>query len=98
MVKKNKVRKKKIQMNLGAKKQRSGRLSATRARELADLAHEVSQPLTAVLSYAQAAKRILKGREPQVQKILSYIIDDDQRATCVIQRLRVLLKHSVPKV
>jgi len=83
-------------------KQREELLHVTRVGKLAEfvssLAHEISQPLTAILSYAQAAQRMLLDREPELQKILSYIIDDDKRATGVIQRLRTLLKKSMPEI
>jgi two-component system, LuxR family, sensor kinase FixL len=81
--------------------QRDELLHVTRVGKLAEfvssLAHEISQPLTAILSYAQAVQRMLAGRESEIQKILSYIIDDDQRAAAVIQRLRSLLKKSAPE-
>jgi C4-dicarboxylate-specific signal transduction histidine kinase len=71
-------------------------LHLTRVAELSEivssLAHEISQPLTAIHSYAQAAKRMLEGREPKTQEILQYIINDDQRAADVIRHLRSLLK------
>lgn len=93
---------KEIKLDLEIKKQREELLHVTRVGKLAEfvssLAHEISQPLTAVLSYAQAAKRMLADREPEVQKILSYIIDDDQRAAQVIHRLRSLLKKSEPEM
>jgi len=80
--------------------QREELLHVTRVGKLAEfvssLAHEISQPLTAILSYAQAAQRMFKGREPQLQEILQYIINDDQRAAEVIRRLRVLLKKTKP--
>jgi two-component system sensor kinase FixL len=82
--------------------QREELLHVTRVGKLAEfvssLAHEINQPLTAILSYAQAAQRMLAGREPEIQKILSYIVNDDQRASGVIQRLRSLLKKSVPEM
>lgn len=82
--------------------QREELLHVTRVGKLAEfvssLAHEISQPLTAILSYAQAAQRMLLDREPETQKILSYIVNDDQRAAEVIQRLRTLLKKSVPEM
>ena len=82
--------------------QRDEILHVTRVGKLAEfvssLAHEISQPLTAILSYAQAAQRQLVGREPELQKILSYIIDDDHRVTEIIKRLRTLLKKSVPEM
>jgi len=81
--------------------QREELLHVTRVGKLAEfvssLAHEISQPLTAILSYAQAAQRMLSDREPELQKILSYIINDDQRASEVIKRLRSLLKKSIPE-
>ena len=93
---------KEIRLDLEIEEQREELLHVTRVGKLAEfvssLAHEISQPLTAILSYAQAAKRMLGDREPEVQKIISYIIDDDQRATQVIQRLRSLLKKGKPEM
>jgi signal transduction histidine kinase len=57
------------------------------------LAHELNQPLTAILANAQAALRFLK-RNPvdhaEVVAILEDIVSDDKRAGEVIQRLRAL--------
>ena len=82
--------------------QRDELLHVTRVGKLAEfvssLAHEISQPLTAILSYAQAGQRQLAGREPELQKILSYIINDDQRVAEIIKRLRSLLKKSAPEM
>jgi two-component system sensor kinase FixL len=82
--------------------QREELLHVTRVGKLAEfvssLAHEIRQPLTAILSYAQAAQRMLAGREPKLQEILQYIINDDQRAAEVIQRLRALLKKSISEM
>jgi PAS domain S-box-containing protein len=59
------------------------------------LAHELNQPLTAILSNAQAAQRLL-ARVPSdlemVGEILDDIVTDDLRAGEVITRLRALLK------
>ncbi len=80
--------------------QREELLHVTRVGKLAEfvssLAHEISQPLTAILSYAQAGQRLLGDREPQLREILQYIINDEQRATEVIRRLRSLLKKNKP--
>jgi PAS domain S-box-containing protein len=88
------------QRNLEIEVQREELLHVTRVGKLAEfvssLAHEISQPLTAILSYAQAAQRMYKDKEPQLQEILQYIINDDQRAAEVIRRLRYLLKKSKP--
>jgi PAS domain S-box-containing protein len=86
------------QRDLEIKEQRDELLHVTRVGKLAEfvssLAHEISQPLTAILSYAQAALRILADREPKIREILQYIVDDDQRAVAVIGRMRSLLKKS----
>jgi C4-dicarboxylate-specific signal transduction histidine kinase len=59
------------------------------------LAHELSQPLTAVLSNAQAARRLLDHDAPDVDQIrgaLDDIIRNDKRAGAVIEHLRSLLR------
>ena len=59
------------------------------------LAHELNQPLTAILSNAQAAQRFLAQSPPRFDKlaeILTDIVKSDHRAGAVIQRLRSLLK------
>ncbi len=59
------------------------------------LAHELNQPLTAILSNAQAAQRFLAHSPPRVEKlaeILADIVKSDHRAGAVIQRLRSLLR------
>jgi signal transduction histidine kinase/integral membrane sensor domain MASE1/GAF domain-containing protein len=61
----------------------------------ASLAHELNQPLTGILSNAQAARRFLEVSPPdlhEINAILADIIDDDKRAGDVIERLRELLK------
>ena len=59
------------------------------------LAHELNQPLAAILSNAQAAQRFL-GQDgaglAEVKDILGDIVEDDKRAGEVIRRLRTLLK------
>jgi PAS domain S-box-containing protein len=59
------------------------------------LAHELSQPLTAVLSNAQAARRLLDRDPPDVDLIrsaLDDVIRNDKRAGAVIEHLRSLLR------
>jgi PAS domain S-box-containing protein len=59
------------------------------------LAHELNQPLTAILSNAQAAQRFLNATPPnvgEVKEILKDIADEDRRAAEVIVRLRAMLK------
>jgi PAS domain S-box-containing protein len=59
------------------------------------LAHELNQPLTAILSNAQAAQRFLalgNADLNEVRAILKDIVDEDKRAGEIIRRLRLLLK------
>jgi C4-dicarboxylate-specific signal transduction histidine kinase len=73
-----------------------GRVS-TMGQLTASLAHELNQPLTAILSNAQAAQRILDSDTAdlvEIREILKDIVQDDKRAGEVIQRLRGFLKKS----
>jgi signal transduction histidine kinase len=60
------------------------------------LAHELSQPLGAILRNAEAAEIFLQKEKPdleEIRAILSDIRKDDQRAGSVIDRMRSLLKR-----
>jgi len=72
---------------------------ATLGELTASIAHELKQPLTAILSNTQAALRFLSRDAPdlnEVHDILQDIVRDDKRAGEVIKRLRVPLKKSEP--
>jgi len=59
------------------------------------LAHELNQPLTAILSNAQAARKYLASGPHKldlVDEILNDIVRDDKRATEIINWLRGMLK------
>ena len=59
------------------------------------IAHELNQPLTAILSNAQAARRIYQEQFPEptpISEILNDIISENKRAGEIIQRMRDLLK------
>jgi len=59
------------------------------------LAHELSQPLTAVLGNAQAARRLLDRLpidEAEIKDALDDVIKNNRRAGAVIDRLRALLR------
>ncbi|HVJ23997.1 MAG TPA: ATP-binding protein, partial [Burkholderiales bacterium] len=61
------------------------------------LAHELKQPLTAILADAQAAQALLKagnGNVPEVLEILADICAADARADSIIERARALMKRS----
>jgi len=59
------------------------------------LAHELNQPLTAILSNAQAALRFLKHDHPdldEVREIVADIVAEDKRAGEIIRSLRMLFR------
>ena len=63
---------------------------------LAALVHELNQPLTAILSNAQAAQRFLAS-EPvdlkELREILCDIITDDKRAAVIVRRIGAMLQE-----
>jgi len=64
------------------------------------IAHEINQPLTAILSNAQAALHLLAQKSPDLAEIrdaLQEIVHEDDRAGEVIHRLRSLLKKGERK-
>ena len=59
------------------------------------LAHELNQPLAAILANARAAQRMLAHDDVdrvELQAILDDIVSDDRRAGAVIQRVRALIR------
>lgn len=73
---------------------------ATMGELVASLAHEMNQPLTAILSNAQAAQRLMMSSRPdlgEIREILADIAADDQRAGDVVSRIRSLLKKGGPE-
>lgn len=63
------------------------------------IAHELNQPLAAILSNAQAARRLLQKSPPDVAEAIAAlgdIVDDDRRAGTIIQRMRAMLKKGAP--
>lgn len=93
-------RHRRMEERLEAEQQRSELAHLSRVITLSELsgslAHELNQPLTIILSNAQAAQRILTWEDPdlpEVRNILADIVSADKRAGQVIQRLRALLKR-----
>ena len=59
------------------------------------LAHEINQPLAAVMTNAQAARRLMAAPVPDLAELraaLADIVADNQRAAEVVKRLRRLLR------
>ena len=61
------------------------------------LAHEINQPLGAILRNAEAAELFMKSENPDLEEIRAILADiriDDQRAGNVIDGMRAMLKRS----
>jgi PAS domain S-box-containing protein len=65
----------------------------------ASVAHELNQPLAAIMSNAQAAQHFLQREIPDLDEVkaaLADIVNDDRRAGEVINRLRKMLLKGEP--
>jgi len=87
-----------------AQQDREALLHMTRVSTMSELAnslaHELNQPLTAILASAQAGQRFIKKKEPdlkEIEDIFSDIVADDKRAGEIINRLRAFLRKDTPK-
>jgi PAS domain S-box-containing protein len=70
---------------------------ATIGQLTASIAHEVNQPVGALVTNAHAAMRMLRAEPPdlnQVREALDDIIKDGRRVSDVIQRIRALVRKS----
>lgn len=64
----------------------------------ASIAHEVNQPLTAILNYARSGERWLSREEPDLTEVsssLQRIVTNGNRAAEVIKRVKTLAKKTV---
>jgi signal transduction histidine kinase len=89
---------------IDAEQQRRQIIHLTRVAVLGELsgslAHELNQPLTAILSNAQTAQRLIARSSPNIaelQEILADIVEDDHRAGAVIGNLRTLIRREEVK-
>jgi signal transduction histidine kinase len=74
---------------------RAGRVS-TLGQLASALAHELSQPLGAILRNAEAAELLLRKATPDLEELRAIVADirkDDSRAGEVIDRMRALIKR-----
>jgi len=72
---------------------------ATMGELTTSLAHEISQPLAAIRSNAEAAQRFLSQAAPDIseaRQILDDIIRDDRRAGEVVHRVQSLVRKERP--
>ncbi len=66
----------------------------------ASIAHEVNQPLGAIVANGQACLRLLARDEPNIEEVREAVggmISDAMRARKVIRRIRALLKKKAPE-
>jgi signal transduction histidine kinase len=67
---------------------------------VASIAHEVNQPLGAIVTNGQACLRLLSREPPNVDKsreVIERMIGDGMRASEVIKRIRTILKKTAPE-
>jgi PAS domain S-box-containing protein len=70
---------------------------ATMGQLTASITHEVNQPITAAVTYASAARRLLSAQPPnldEVDDVLSLIVKEGNRAGEVVGRIRALIKKA----
>jgi C4-dicarboxylate-specific signal transduction histidine kinase len=73
---------------------------ATMGQLTASITHEVSQPITATVTYGLAAQRSLSVKPPdfgEVSEALAGMIKQGNRASEVIERIRALIKKAPPQ-
>ena len=87
------------QAELEAARQRTESAHAARLMMVGELtasvAHEIGQPLGAILTNAETAQILLESKQPHLeefQQILADIREDGMRASDVVQRMRGLLR------
>jgi len=67
----------------------------------ASIAHEINQPLGAILSNAEAAELLLESEKPpldEIRKILADIRNDNLRASEIIRHLRLLARKRTMQI
>lgn len=89
---------KRVEQELGVQRLQLAHVSrvASMGQMASSLAHELSQPLGAILRNAEAAEMILQAPSldlDEVRAILEDIRHDDQRAGAVIERVRDLMRR-----
>jgi C4-dicarboxylate-specific signal transduction histidine kinase len=65
------------------------------------IAHEINQPLGAIVNYGNACLRLLNAGSANLTEIgaaLSAIVDDANRASTIIARIRALSKKAPPEL
>src|SRR6185369_14315542 len=64
------------------------------------IAHEINQPLGAIVNYGNASLRLLSGGQENIEEVkhaISKIVGDANRASAIIAHIRALSKKSPPE-
>jgi C4-dicarboxylate-specific signal transduction histidine kinase len=73
---------------------------STMGEMVAELAHELNQPLTAIASYAEVCHRLLQspgpGKTEQMREVIQQVSEQADRAGGIIRRLRQFVTKSKP--
>jgi two-component system sensor kinase FixL len=102
-----------FEANLAVERKEAERQAAALREELAhfgrvslvealtgSLAHEINQPLTAVMANTEAALRLMTAQPPrwhELRETLNEVLADNRRAGDVLQRMRTLLKKGATR-
>jgi PAS domain S-box-containing protein len=65
------------------------------------IAHEINQPLGAIVNYGNAVLRMIStgsASETDIKSVLSAMVDDANRASAIIARIRALSKNTPPEM
>jgi signal transduction histidine kinase len=99
-------------MDVTAARQAEGRLHQAQAQVAhvarvtslgaitASIAHEVNQPLAAIVSHGEASLRWLNRDVPRLDEVeasIRHVITDGKRASEVVQRVRALIRKTAPE-
>jgi C4-dicarboxylate-specific signal transduction histidine kinase len=66
----------------------------------ASIAHEVNQPLAAIVTNGEVGLRLLNRSEPglaEMRELLHYVVDDARRAADIIARVRTMATRRAPE-
>lgn len=94
------VERQKTQQRLRANQEalaRSSRINGM-GQLAAGLAHELNQPLTAIMTFSQAAQRLVaqQNHDPDVQAAMQRVVANAQRASDIIKQMRAFVRNEVP--
>ena len=66
----------------------------------ASIAHEINQPLAAIVNNATASLVLLSDRQPQLDEVraaLTDVVNDAERASAIVERVRQMSRRSEPQ-